>query len=139
MSQGILKDKKGKNTDKKVEEIAGEHSPAFCYQCTACTSACPVAKIDSSYRPHKIVIETRLGFVDKILELNSHHKYDRIFNVINTFKYEEDGTRYHTKDELFKLESLINKYSEGQDIVNILGTDMTKRVYKVLDEVLMVR
>lgn len=74
--------------------------------------------------------------VDKILELSNQHNYDIIFNIVDSPEYKEDGIRYHTKEDLIKLEQLIKKYNKGQKIVNIFGIDKTDRFEKILEALL---
>jgi heterodisulfide reductase subunit C len=51
----------------KVGEFVGDHDPYVCYECTKCTAGCPVSKIHPEYAPHKIVVLTRMGFVDELV------------------------------------------------------------------------
>jgi heterodisulfide reductase subunit C len=40
---------------------------SYCYQCTSCTSACPIAEITSGrYNPRKLIINALLGLKEKI-------------------------------------------------------------------------
>lgn len=59
---------KGKKLLAKLSEIVGEHDPQFCYECMKCTSGCSVAKIYPEFAPHKIVVLTRMGFVDDLIK-----------------------------------------------------------------------
>ncbi|MHA1339956.1 MAG: 4Fe-4S dicluster domain-containing protein [Promethearchaeota archaeon] len=42
---------------------------SYCYQCSSCVSACPIADItEGKYNPRKIIINTLLGLKSKIFE-----------------------------------------------------------------------
>src|SRR6056297_2921987 len=64
---------------------------------------------------------------DKIMELSSQHNYDKIFNVVDTLGYQEDGTRYQTQEDLFKLDSIIEQLNKNYDVVDIRGIDHKQR------------
>ncbi|MHA1791021.1 MAG: 4Fe-4S dicluster domain-containing protein [Promethearchaeota archaeon] len=49
-----------------------DSSLAYCYQCSTCVNACPIALLRSGkdYNPRKIIIEAMLGLKDKIIKEN---------------------------------------------------------------------
>ncbi len=63
----FISELKGSELLKKVSEIIGDHDPQACYECTKCTSGCPVSKINQEFAPHMIVVLTRMGFTDEVI------------------------------------------------------------------------
>jgi heterodisulfide reductase subunit C len=52
---------------KDVIELVRPHTPQYCYQCAKCTSACSTSKVLPEYKPHLIVVLTRLGLIKELL------------------------------------------------------------------------
>ncbi|MBD3352545.1 MAG: hypothetical protein GF364_13740 [Candidatus Lokiarchaeota archaeon] len=62
MVQEINFDFRKKILDKHISSTI-----SYCYQCTSCTSACPIADItDGKYNPRKLIINALLGLTEKI-------------------------------------------------------------------------
>jgi nicotinamide riboside kinase len=74
--------------------------------------------------------------VKKILKLAERHDYNKIFYLTDTPEYVQDNVRYQSKEDLYKLEKLIDKYNSGRNIVRITDTDSKKRMDKVLENIL---
>ena len=74
--------------------------------------------------------------VDKIMDLSKNHIYENVFHVIDSPEYKEDGVRYQSKEDLWKIDKLIEKYNEGQNITQIKGIDRNKRIEDVIDKIL---
>lgn len=73
---------------------------------------------------------------NRIVNLGKLHTYDVIFNVLDTPKYINDGIRFHTNEEIYKLEQLIDHFNEGQNVIDIHGVDHNKRIEQILDYVM---
>lgn len=74
--------------------------------------------------------------VNNILRLSRQHKYDIIFNIVDTPKYKNDGVRYQTSEELIQLKKYIKKYNSNQNVVHITGTNHSKRLDKIIKEII---
>lgn len=57
------------NFEFRNEVIQHNASLSYCYQCSTCSSACPVALLtNGNYNPRKIIEEAILGFQEKLIE-----------------------------------------------------------------------
>jgi len=62
-----------------IKEMIGLQDPEVCFQCRRCTSGCPVAFLESDYRPHRIVTEVNLGRFEKLLDSDVIWKCTRCY------------------------------------------------------------
>jgi heterodisulfide reductase subunit C len=51
----------------EISKIPGAEKIMLCFQCGTCTSACPIARFNESYRPRKLMRMTQLGLKSKVL------------------------------------------------------------------------
>lgn len=57
------------NFELRNEVLKHNASLSYCYQCSTCSGACPVAlETRGKYNPRKIIEMAILGFIDKIIE-----------------------------------------------------------------------
>jgi heterodisulfide reductase subunit C len=57
------------NFELRNEVLKHNASLSYCYQCSTCSGACPVAlETQGKYNPRKIIEMAILGFIDKIIE-----------------------------------------------------------------------
>ena len=52
----------------EIAKIHGGEKLMRCFQCGTCTSDCPIARFNESYRPRKILRMTQLGLKDNVLK-----------------------------------------------------------------------
>ena len=65
------------NYNLRNELIAFSNSLTYCYQCSTCSGACPVALLTSGkYNPRKIILEANLGLENKLMDAQDSHAWD---------------------------------------------------------------
>lgn len=55
----------------EISKIHGGEKLLNCFQCGTCTSDCPVAKFNDTYRPRQIIRMAQLGLKEKVLALDA--------------------------------------------------------------------
>jgi heterodisulfide reductase subunit C len=51
----------------EIKKIHGAEKILLCFQCGTCTSDCPIARFEDSYRPRKFIKMTQLGLKKRLL------------------------------------------------------------------------
>ena len=56
---------------KKLNRVEHAYFLSYCYQCGACVSDCPAAKLSSAFNPREIVLRVLLGLAEPLLKKDS--------------------------------------------------------------------
>jgi len=56
---------------KKLNRVEHADFLSYCYQCGACVSDCPAAKLSSAFNPREIVLRVLLGLAEPLLKKDS--------------------------------------------------------------------